>query len=366
MAKKPVRRASAFDKFVHGFIEQSHAGFDHDRSLTIGASEIEKCARATAYKKAKTQYDDGFIESLGYAHRGNILEDAWFAPLATAWFKDMGAKLLHAGQKDQISIVAEEAHASATPDGVAIKVPSDALYDLKGGREFKGGDLLNEFKSIDPNVNTTRLPRAWHVGQVNYGLGLVRAATDFRPKHALLWYGNCSDLTKIERFVIPFHKGKFKQQLERAAFIMKARKKPEAIAPEGKINGGMDCKTCPWSHRCLGFAAWVPKGERELQSRDKRRVSKLVDEVQAEKSKIEQAEQTKREKEAKLKETLTEIGTTSAELGSIRVHWQRTPGQNRLDTAKMLRVLKRDGYDEKDFRVTTKPSERLEITEQRT
>lgn len=352
---------AGFDRFVHEFIEQSHAGFEHDRSLTVGASEIEKCARATAYKKAQTQYDDGYVESLGYAHRGNILEDSWFAPLATAWYAGMGAKLLHAGQKDQISIVAEEANASATPDGIAVKVPANALRDLKGGDAFKGGELLNEFKSIDPNVNVTRLPRPWHAGQVNYGAGLVRAATDYRPTHALLWYGNCSDVTKINRFVIPFSKAKFKQQLERAALIMKARKKPEQLAPEGKINGGKECENCPFSMRCLGFAAWVPKSERKLQARDKRRVSKLVSEIEAEKAKVAQAEQARREKEAKLKVTLTEIGTKSAELGKVRVNWRQTDGQERWDTKKMLRVLKRDGYSEKDFRVKTKPGERLDI-----
>lgn len=353
--------AKEFDRFVRDFIDRSHTGFDHDRSLTIGASEIEKCARAVAYKKSQTKQDEGYTESLGYAHRGNILEDNWFAPLATAWFASMGATLKHAGQADQVSIVAEEVHASATPDGVAVNVPVKSLSELKGGEKFKGGDLLNEFKSIDPNVNVTRLPRPWHVGQVNYGTGLVRAATDYRPDHALLWYGNCSDVTKIHRYVVPFSRAKFKLQLERAAIIMKARKKPEQLAPEGKINGGMECKTCPFSRRCLGFAAWVPKSESELRSRDRKRVSQLAQEIKQTEAEAETLAQTKREKEARLKAMLTEIGVKSAELGAVRVNWRTTDGQSRLDTTKMLRVLKRDGYDEKDFRVKTKPGERLDI-----
>jgi hypothetical protein len=362
LARRAASRLSEFDAFVRGFIEDSHAGFDHDRSLTVGASEIEKCARATAYKKSGTPQDDGYSENPGFAHRGNILEDHWFAPLATKWYRGMKAKLLYAGQQNQMSIVAEEAHASATPDGVAIKVPANALHDLKGGDAFQGGELLNEFKSIDPNVNVARLPRPWHAGQVNYGLGLVRAATDHRPKFGLLWYGNCSELTKITRFVIPFHKGKFRQQLERAKLIMSARKKPEQLAPEGKINGGKECETCPFAHRCLGFAAWVPKGERALKSRDRSRVAKLAEEVEDSKKKIAEAEQLRRDKEATLKATLTELGTNSAEIGQTKIQWSRTEGSERLDQAKMLKKLIAHGYKRSQFTTKGKPSDRLDIS----
>lgn len=355
------KRRLSFDDAVKQYIDSTHAGFDHDRSLTIGASEIEKCARAVAYKKGGVGQDDGYVENPGYAHRGNVMEDHWFVPLARHWFKSMGSKLHHAGQQDQMSIVAEDVFASATPDGIASNVPDDALRFIKGSETFKGGDLLNEFKSIDPNVNVARLPRPWHAGQVNYGLGLVRAATKFKPTHGLLWYGNCSDYSKIKHFVIPFHKGKFREQLKRAAFIMAARKKPDQLAPEGKINGGKECETCPFSKRCLGFSAWVPKGERALKSRDRSRVAKLVEKIDESKKLIAAAEQSKRSTEADLKAALTELGTNSAEIGQTKIQWSRTEGSERLDQAKMLKVLLRDGYKRKDFVTKTKPSDRLDI-----
>lgn len=341
------------------FIKEKEVGFRHDRSRTVGSSELGQCARKTAYEKTlgRKGYDKGFTESLGFAERGNLLENHWTVPVISRAAKAIGAKLLHAGQSDQLSIVAEDAYASATPDGIFVNMPEGAFVHLKAPKV--GPHVLFEAKSIDSRFNMSKLPKKHHIEQVNFAMGLVRAATKYRPTHAYLVYVNASDVTSMYEFVIPFHRGKFKQQLERARLIF--AKAPEAIAPEGKINGHSDCRYCPFSTRCLGFAAWLPKDERALKSRDRSRVAKLASEVNEAKDGAERAAQEVRDREAKLKLALNKLGTKSVELGECSVTWKRAGGAETLDMQKVRKVLKRDGYDLKDFMKRNKPSEKLKI-----
>lgn len=237
---------------------ESKTGFEHDRSKTVGASEIGRCIRAVAMKKQGVKPDTDHVDDPGFATRGNLIEDGWAAPVLARAAEAAGAKLLWSGQENQTSIVWEKKYASCTPDGLFVGVPRDWLAGL--GVKKCSPHVLAEIKSIDPRVSPDRLPKDGHPEQAHFGMGLVRAATEYKPEFALLYYVNCSKLTDQYPLVIAFNESYFARQLARAK---KAVTTPwKTLVAEGKIGGGKQCKYCEFQRTCLGKRSSVSADSR--------------------------------------------------------------------------------------------------------
>ena len=99
---------TAFDAYV----AKTAKVWKHDRTKTIGASEIGQCARRMFYLKTKQKPDDDYIDDWGARVRGTVFEDSFWAPAMKAKY---GKKLLFAGKEQKTF---EDGHLSATPDGL--------------------------------------------------------------------------------------------------------------------------------------------------------------------------------------------------------------------------------------------------------
>lgn len=222
--------------------------FDHDRSQTVGASEIGRCIKAVAAKKQGVEPDAEHVDDPGFAVRGNIIEDQWAVPVLRASIEAVGGKLEWAGQAQQTTVEWTKKHASCTPDGVFTGVPRDWLAGL--GVKKCSPEVLSEVKSISEFIHAELLPKPGHPEQAHYGMGLVRAATDYQPEFALLTYWNCSQLTRNWPLVIPFNADYFAKQLARAKRCITTPWKK--LPAEGKIRGGKECKYCEFQLSCTG------------------------------------------------------------------------------------------------------------------
>ena|ERR1700722_19733537 len=90
-------------------ILNSHAAtlqkqWSHDRSQTIGASEIGQCSRKTFWVKNegdhvhKASRDDGYVDGWGAKVRGSMMENEFWFP---AMRQHYGENLLYAGPDQQ-------------------------------------------------------------------------------------------------------------------------------------------------------------------------------------------------------------------------------------------------------------------------
>ncbi len=228
--------------------KQSYTGFSHDRSLTVGASEIGRCIKAVGMKKQGVKPDADHVDDPGFAMRGNILEDSWLVPSLERVAETAGAELHWAGQANQTSFTWEKKYASCTPDGLLTGVPKDFLAGLGVKKCTK--DVLVELKSIDPRIAPDTLPKEGHGEQAHYGMGIVRAATEYKPDFALLLYVNCSKVTDMWPLAIQFNDEYFKRQLARAKRAVTTPWK--TLPAEGKIGGGKQCRYCEFQRSCTG------------------------------------------------------------------------------------------------------------------
>lgn len=222
--------------------------FDHDRSRTVGASEIGRCIKAVAAKKQGVAADPEYVDDPGFAVRGNLIEDAWAVPVLSKAIEAVGGALRWAGQANQTTIEWKSKFASCTPDGVFTGVPRDWLAAL--GVKKCSSEVLSEVKSIDPRIAPDRLPKEGHPEQTHYGIGLVRHATDYQPDYGLLTYWNCSKLTDRFPLVVKFNPDYFAKQLARAKRCITTPWKK--LPAEGKLLGGKQCGMCEIQMQCLG------------------------------------------------------------------------------------------------------------------
>jgi hypothetical protein len=220
-----------------------------DRQQTVGASEVGQCARRTYWSKMEGDPTYGvarnrdYVEAWGAARRGATFEDCFWVPAMRARF---GTQLLYAGDQQQ-TLVSE--FLSATPDGLLVGLPRDALAPL-GVADLGTGELVVECKTADPR---TRLEQAMpeHVFQAQVQLGLLRELTPHRPGFALISYTDAAYWNNVIEFAVAFDPATFATAKQRARDIMLARSAAE-LKPEGRIAGGSECRHCAFSGACQG------------------------------------------------------------------------------------------------------------------
>lgn len=274
-----------------------------------------------------------------------------------------------------MGLVNEARCVSATPDGLAVNMPTDCLTkygvsDISNGDRRNSGEVLVEMKSIDSRVSVSKLPKDNHVDQVNLAMGLVRDTVFedgevYAPNYALLVYVDASNYGVVHVFVVAFDAEGYRGQLLRAKSIMQAvgagPAAVETLRPEGKIAGGGDCRYCAFSKRCLGYAALVPKTTQVPDKKVVKKIRQLAGSLRRAKDNVEKHEQAAKNIEANLKETLAEAKTKWLDIGDIKMNWTVSDGQDRFDTDAAKKKLIDLGCDLKDFVKRTKPSESLKV-----
>jgi hypothetical protein len=213
----------------------------HDRTRTVGASEIGACSRRTYYFKHAETHDKSHVDRWGAAQRGNLIEQYLVVP---ALRKRFGKKYLWGGKQQRTF---QAGHLSATPDGLLTGLKADALRHL-GVKNMESDCLLVEIKSIDPRANLDK-EKHQHKLQAMAQLGLVRLKTKYKPNYVLLIYIDASFHDEVTEFLVKFDQKIFDTLQKRATQIMTAKAASD-LRPEGWIAGGGECETCPFKDPC--------------------------------------------------------------------------------------------------------------------
>jgi hypothetical protein len=135
---------------LHAFATTNERAWSHDRSQTVGASEVGQCARKVYWLKNENDpvhgapRDPGYVETWGARVRGSVYEDQFWYPALKAHFGDA---LRFAGPNQRTFV---SGFLSATPDGLLTSVPGGPA---PGGLLATAPEgIVIECKSIDPRT----------------------------------------------------------------------------------------------------------------------------------------------------------------------------------------------------------------------
>jgi CRISPR/Cas system-associated exonuclease Cas4 (RecB family) len=347
--------------FAPEFAKGRKVAFSHDRSKVIGASEVGKCARRIAYDKLGYDGDPEKLKQNGFAVRGDVMEDAYSSQIVEAWVKAAGGEMLYHGQANQQTFAGTKVPLSATPDGLGINLPRDFLKDY--GVEDIGPScaLTVELKSISPRYAKHKLPKAPHIPQTMTQIGMIRAATEYKPDYGVLIYISSDDYFDIEVFVVKWDEKQFKGLVSRAKLIL-GTTDPNQLMPEGKVNGGSECGECPFARICLGFLPWVPDEDpRAPSSKTIKAVEKVAKVYNALEIEEEKIKQKKRDAEAAVIAAINAAGTRFVPGKQYKVLLKQTASQDRYNIEKLKKRIEELGGNHDDCKASTKPGTSLSV-----
>lgn len=315
----------------------------HDRSSTVGASEIGQCARKVFFLKNEgngfgrdrdAEHDDRW----GARVPGVVYEDKWWVPAMRREARRLGGVLMMAG-KQQATLA--RGFLSATPDGV-VGLPLDERSVL---------EFALECKTRDPRARQG-VAKPEHVYQVQVQLGLIREATAFRPGYGLLMYTDRAWWDDVEVHRVDYDPSIYEAAKQRARDIMSATE-PGDLKPEGVIAGGDECQYCPFREACGAVRATaVPpksKHEAELGEADRFALAGLAARIRLHEQEAERAAQAKGEAAEAIKALLRAAGARKASVetneGTVRVSYWSNDGGVRYDDKAIREAAIAAGVD---------------------
>jgi hypothetical protein len=330
--------------------------FGPERNSTIGASEIGTCARKVFFAKkiGTPAIDPDFTGSEGAAFRGTLYERHFWTPAMRARFGD---KLLFAGD-DQKTF---SGSLSATPDGLLVDMPRDALTAFGIADIGEGKCVVVEGKTIDPRVRLDG-PKPEHGIQAIVQIGLIRENTPFKPAFALISYINASFPDDVTEYVVAWDAVAFENAKLRANTILAAANANE-LKPEGWIAGGNECGHCPFTKVCGRHQHAVPT-EPPPGPLDPQFVAEIVDlarEAKARRDLMEAAVSDLREAEEHLKNRLRAHAVRKVTSDSVSVTWSEVKGRSSFDMVGIKEAAAAAGIDLTEFELTSDPTDRLSI-----
>jgi hypothetical protein len=332
-----------------------------NRENTVGASEIGQCARKVYFAKNAgdpiygAESDEDFADVWGARLRGQLFENYFWEPALRAHH---GAKLLYAGA-DQKTLVC--GFLSATPDGLLIEQPADALAGL-GVNDIDGdASLVVECKTIDPRVKLDGA-RPEHTYQAIVQLGLFREVTKHRPEWAAISYVNASFLDDIIEFPVRFNPAVFDNAKKRAAQIAVATSASE-LKPERWIAGGRECEHCPFTQACGVIRHSVPTAP-QAETVDPQFIAEISDlarDAKRQRGEVEAATAALREIEYDIKERLRAKNARQIKGAGVSVTWSAVKGRPSYDMPAIREAAEKLGLHLAEYETVGEPTDRLTI-----
>jgi len=328
--------------------------FEHDRTKTVGSSEIGLCARKIFWTKHAgtprgVEEDEGFEHDWGARIRGTMMEKHFFVPAMRAKYK---YKLVFAGDQQR---TLQLGHLSTTPDGLLIDQPYDALKHL-GVRNIKADCILTECKTIDPRTNLVEAKES-HYFQTIVQLGMTRELTPYQPEYALVSYVDASFWSEVQEFPIQFDEPVYDAAKVRATRIITAKHGKE-LMPEGFIAGGKQCSFCPFTTACGIERRGIPYGSNKASAQFVEEITQLAQAA----NKIKLAN-LKGEAQLRLAEITIKDRLRTKNVRRIEnvVTWSEVPGHVRYSSKDMKAHLIELGEDVECFGKMAEPWDRLTI-----
>ena len=323
--------------------------WEHDRTKSVGSSEIGMCARRVFCEKKNIPYDDGYVQTRGAMERGNIIEQKVFVP---AMRRRFGRRVKFAGRSQQ---TLQLGMLSSTPDALVYPLKPDELG-------FDHGDcVMYECKSRDPRAKEGQLAENYRA-QVIVQMGLVRQLTPYQPTHAVICIINASFIDEVEEHVVAYSADEFHAAQVRAGEIMGAMIMQE-IKPEGYIAGGKECEYCPWAIQCGQQRREVPeKNDEQLDPQLLAELDHLASMIRTRQIERDVAEAAVREATETMKQRLREKNRRHFVGQRYKANWTSVKGRTSLNTADLEADLQRFGVSLLDYQIEGTPGDRLTIT----
>jgi len=324
---------------LHRYAATLNKTWIHDRSKTVGASEIGLCARKTFFSKHNAPRDTDYEDGFGARLRGDVIEEHYWEPGLRATLDD-GESLLFAG-KDQQTL--EKSYLSATTDGLLVSSAVGICINL-------------DCKSIDPRADISKEKSAHHF-QVQAQMGLIRDCTEFKPDSSILSYIDASFFDKITEFVIPFSPRIYAAAHARAEQIMTASE-ALALPPEGKMAGGGECQWCAWASHCAAVTvAGVPKRSDPISDDIAEQLHRLRDEERRLATIRAEAKVSHAAALEDIKQFLRQINVRRYKGDAWSVAYSTISGKTTLDFA----AIEAAGIDLSPYYKSSKSSDRLTV-----
>lgn len=352
-----------FNEVFNKWNESTKKVFAHDRTQTVGASEVFDCIRKVFFKKRGKEFgyekDANSEDSWGASKRGDLLENHYIVP-ALSNFLPEGAKLLYAGD-DQKTLFHEKN--SATPDGLIVGLARDALSDL-GIPDIKSDCIVIEMKTIDPRVGLKE-EKTIHHGQAQIQMGIFRETTKYKPYYAVVLYVDASFLDNIKPFVVEYDEMKWQAAQKRANTIWEYDN-PKQFRPEGKFDDS--CTYCEYKTECslVTIGSIPPEEKKAVYSEEgQEEVGKLVKEIRELENKMELEKKSVEEKRYEVKRILEREKTRKMQAPDRkwRITWFSQAGRKTVDMDALKETLKEYEIDIEDFMKEGRPFDTLRITE---
>jgi hypothetical protein len=319
--------------------------FDHDRSQTVGASEVGQCSRKIYWLKNEDDpihsalRDEGYVDSWGARLRGQVIEDHYWLLAMRARFGD-ALKFAGAEQRTFSS-----GFLSATPDGLVVA---------------DGDCFLIECKTIDPRTKLSG-PKPEHAFQVQVQLGLVRETTDYQPTYAIVSYIDTSFWNEVAEFTIAFDPAIYETAKKRATTIVTALAFDE-LKPEGWIAGGKECEWCPFTKACGRERTRVPDQTSDPDPQFVAEIADLARAIKDQEREVDAQDAKLRELQTDIRERLRAKGMRSIVGHGVSVLWSAVKGRQSFDNKRIREAAADAGIDISRFETTGDPTDRLVIT----
>ena len=346
-----------YDDIFNRFIEGTKRQFAHDRSKTVGASEVFDCHRKAYFKKTGAEKDKDLETSWGATARGDLIENFFVVPAMDYLPGD--AYIVGAGA-DQKTFIDEEWKISATPDGLVTGVSKDAL-SLYGVEDIGSDCFVQEIKSIDPRVSLQQAKEI-HKGQAIIQMGLIREQTEFKPEYAIILYFNASFLDMIDKFVVKYDHKIFQNGKARAKKVFEASS-AEDLKPEGKLSGA--CNYCEFTSICTRTNKIAMPLEGLANVDDRQALDQFLDlavKHEEAKKKRDEADDEVKEIGAGIKDALKRFNArklkeTLPDGRTVTVNYTWSSGKSKID----LEEMRADGIDVDSYKVTGEGHEMLTV-----
>jgi hypothetical protein len=318
--------------------------WSHDRSQTVGASEIGQCARKVYWLKNENDPRYGvarnsdYVDTWGPRERGSSYEAHFWYPAMQAHF---GSALLFAGPHQKTFV---SGFLSATPDGMVWKPEAGECF-------------MTECKTVDPRTNLTTA-KDENVYQTHVQMGVVRELTNFQPTHSILSYTDASFWDEVKEFTIPFDEAIYKSAKERAAMIMTATDAAD-LKPEGFITGGRECDRCPFSDACGIARRSVPEHNATYDPEFAAEIAELTGEILLLEADHDAIGNDIRTRQDELKTRLREAGVKK--IPGV-VSWSSIKGRTSYNNKAIQEAAIAAGIDIEQFKTTGEASDRLTIS----
>ncbi len=345
-----------FEKMFHLFSESNEKEWKYDRNESVGASEAFDCIRKTHFKKFPEDYepDDDHVQDWGAAKRGDIIENHFAVPATVASLPE-GSELIYAGE-DQDTL--RKGRLSATPDGLAIDLPKDALAQL-GIDDIESDCVVIEYKSFDPRANVTQAKEI-HAGQTQVQMGLIHELTEYRPEYAVVIYFNASWLSDIRPYVVKRDPKIYEAAKSRAKQVFAVEKASDLMA-EGKISGA--CSLCEFTMECAyATGEATPKVKKKIDDNEVVERLAILAARQKELSVVaKDAEKDRKLVDEEIKELLRNNETKGFTDDFISISLSWCTGKTSLDTLALAADLQANGMKIEDYQKEGNGYERLTV-----